>query len=417
MTHRKFTITLITLFLAVGYFQFPQSCNKDTELPPIKLNAEAVQFLEGEQWSEALEALTEITEQGSHDEKIKYYQVLCCRHLAQAAFKKRKFNDAVRHLENGLLYNNEDPILQLEMGYCYFQLSNYSRAEDAFNEVIAQCPENAPALRKLGEIYYLDNQLDKAETHWEQALALNPGDARLKKRLENLKKQLKLNAGLDTEMGMIFSVSFDGEKNPGLSEHVTNVLEEVYQDIGYNLNLYPRRQIPVLLLTKKAFFDITDSPQWAGGLYEGHIKIPMENYNPGILKSVLRHEYVHAVLYDQLSNRCPWWLNEGLAQYFSGDTVTNTRRLKLARQVLADQGAISPASLPGSIKDDKEKAGRAYALALSAVDYFVENFNVIQLQAILELMGEGQTFDSALRELTTYSFNEFENNWYEDATQ
>ncbi len=70
-------------------------------------------------------------------------------------------------------------------------------------------------------------------------------------------------------------------------------------------------------------------------------------------------------------------------------------------------------ALPGAISGDTAKAYAAYALALSAVDYMVEFFGVFQVQAIVETMADGRSFDDAVREITNYSFEEFESKWLE----
>ena len=98
---------------------------------------------------------------------------------------------------------------------------------------------------------------------------------------------------------------------------VLDILESAYYDIGAQLEAYPKRQIAVTLLTREAYFDITGSPHWTAGLYEGQIKIPVANADHSSLKIVLSHEYVHAVIFDLMGPHCPWWLIEGLAQYFS----------------------------------------------------------------------------------------------------
>lgn len=105
----------------------------------------------------------------------------------------------------------------------------------------------------------------------------------------------------------------------------------------------------MILLTNRAFFDITGSLEWAGGVYEGQIKIPVDKYDAALLRIVLTHEYVQAVIFDRLSFRCPWWLNEGLAQYLSFDRVGNKKKLDLAAKYISEGEVLSLGELPGKI--------------------------------------------------------------------
>lgn len=66
----------------------------------------------------------------------------------------------------------------------------------------------------LGEINYLNNNLDAAREHWEIALKLKPDDSYTKKRMVGLKKFDKVAENFETEAGMMFSVSFNGKEKP-----------------------------------------------------------------------------------------------------------------------------------------------------------------------------------------------------------
>jgi tetratricopeptide (TPR) repeat protein len=410
------TVLICLVFFCGAFYSYAQAQTdeagaKGRKLPPARLSKKAIELLNAGNWTEAIEELTEMFETTGSDPNLKYYLAMCYSRLGQDAFMENNFREAVTHFENGLIYTNDEPSLYFGLGFSCFKLSEYSRAENALTEVLALNPDHFPALKVLGEVYYLSDEPEKAIHFWERAVKLNEKDEALKNRLTNLKKQLKLSRDFDTEVDNIFTVTFDGERDPRLRENIISTLEDIYDKIGDRLNLYPKRRITVVLLTKESFFDITGSPGWSGGVYEGQIKLPVENYKPEPLKIILCHEYVHAVIYDMLSNRCPWWLNEGLAQYFSGDHKGNALKLNLALKILSKDNPPSLKALPGDIQGDTNKALQAYSLALAAVGYMIEYFDVYQVQSILELMGEGQSFDTAIRNTTGYSFKEFETNW------
>lgn len=413
------TLLVVSLCLAGTSLALNAGTGKNEKekvyLPSIDLNPETYQLLKNSQWEPAIEKLNEAYETINSDPNLKYYLAFCYEQLANTALNEKRYQDAINQLENAVQYVDDQPRLYLGLGAGFFSLSRYSEAEKAFSRVLELEPDHFLANKMLGEIYYLTNNMEEAREHWEAALKKEPNDTYTKKRLAGLEKYNRVAENFETETDMQFSVSFDGTQKPQLRELVLKMLGEIYQQVGQELNLYPNRQIPVILLTNQAFFNITGSPQWAGGVYEGHIKVPVDKYQPGILKIVLAHEYVHAVIFDRLSFRCPWWLNEGLAQYLSGDQAGNKLRLELGAKFIKESKVPPLEELPGKLvkNRDSKSAQLAYALALSAVQYLVDRFGMPAVQIIIDSMAEGKGFALAIRSYTGFSFTEFQENWKE----
>ena len=384
---------------------------KRNKLPSIKIDPETAAQLSAGDCAGAINGLLKAFERRDSDPGIRYYLAICYGKLGRVAYKEHRFQDAIEMFETGLTFREEEPSLYVGLGLCYLMRSDYGEAEAAFKEVIALDPNHYLAHRKLGEIYYLTNELPLALVYWTKALALNNADDSLRRRLSNLRKQMEITSNLETEVDHLFSVSFNGERNPALRDTVMGILQDAYYEIGQELNAYPNRRIAVVLLTSEEFFDITGSPRWVGGLYEGQVKIPVANYNPRILKKVLYHEYVHAVIHDIMSNRCPWWLNEGLAQYFSAENEEKKRKREWASKLIAQGVPPNLRALPGKLDNNPVLVRRAYAFALSAVDFLIDTLNIYNLQTILEEMGGGKDFDKAIWEETGYTFEEFEEAW------
>lgn len=103
----------------------------------------------------------------------------------------------------------------------------------------------------------------------------------------------------------------------------------------------------------------------------------------------------------------------------SGDQAGNKLRLELAAKFIKESKAPSLEELPGKIdkNDDSKKAQLAYALALSAVQYFVDRFGMPAVQIVIDSMAEGKSFASAIRNYTGFSFVEFQQNWKECYSQ
>ncbi len=381
-------------------------------LPSVRLSPEIMQLLKTGKWDPAIKKLIGVYKGGFADPNLKYYVAYCYEELATKAVNEKRFKDGINFFDKAIQYVDDQAHPYNGLGFSYFSLSQYEEAETAYLQALDLAPKNFQVNSMLGEICYLTNRLINAQEYWETALEIEPANKYVKKRLEGLKKTIRLSEDHEKEEDMSFSVSFNGSQKPRLRELVLNMLEDISHSIGQELQLYPNRQIPVILLTNKAFHDITGSPKWAGGAYEGHIKIPVDKYKIEPLRQVLTHEYIHAVIYDRLSYRCPWWLNEGIAQFFSGDKEGNNKKLKLAVQIIKKGSVPSLEKLSSLLKGgDPLKVKKAYALALSAVTYFIDSYGTLDLQYILDLMADGKTFGSIISEITTYSFIEFQENW------
>jgi tetratricopeptide (TPR) repeat protein len=324
-----------------------------------------------------------------------------------SAFKEQRYDDALASFEAGLRYAEDDIGLLLSHGTTCLTISEYDGAKDAYERVLALDPNNLQALKALGELYYLINEPENAEIVWSQAAALDPGDAVLKERLSTLRKQLSAVASFNVDENNHFAIAYDGMSMPALSYTILGIMEDAYYEIGGRLYLYPKRQIAVTLMTEEAFFDITGFPEWTSGLYEGQIKIPVSGADPEDLKEVLYHEFVHAVLFDQIGKRCPWWLNEGLAQYFS-HTDQNREFGPEDASFLRNTGLSEHGEV---LKMNRKDASRAYASALSAVRFLVDTHGEPNLQRIIEGMSEGKSFETAFWTATGYSFEAFEEDW------
>ena len=380
-------------------------------LPPVQMDAATYELVKNGRWAEAMDSLTDLYGEPGADPAVGAYIVYGYKSMGMSSLSKHELDLALEYFEQGLLYDNRDPDLHLGIGLCHMMRSDYDDAEFAFQNVVSFEPQSFLAHVKLGEIHYLRNELEQAAEWWREASRLKPGDKILKRRLEKLERQLALGEELDVEADRYFSVVFDGESNPELSYTVMDMLGDAYFEIGQSLFLYPKRQIAVTLVTRSEFRDITDSPEWADGLYEGQIKVPVAGYNPQVLKTVLKHEYVHAVVYDLMSSRCPWWLNEGLAQYLSDPAETLARKKRIATGLLGNGNVPSLEKFPGNIAGNAALARERYALALSAVHFFVDEFTMFNLVDALEALADGISMDDAMREATGFSMAEFQNFW------
>lgn len=203
-----------------------------------------------------------------------------------------------------------------------------------------------------------------------------------------------------------FTVSFEGPAQTSLSGSVLEALEGAYWKIGGTLSVLPTVPIPVVLYTSEQFRDITRSPSWAVGAFDGIIRIPMRGAldNPRELERVLSHEYTHALV-RQLSPRpVPIWLNEGLAAALEADD------LAWAREHVRRAGRTIPlAALRGPFRAlNDEQAGLAYATSALAARRLLDEAGGAAVANLLRDLGQGRELGAAFAHRIQRTLAEFQ---------
>jgi hypothetical protein len=245
----------------------------------------------------------------------------------------------------------------------------------------------------LAQVAYREADLDLAVKSLERAVALAPRDRNLAAQLAQWRKEASLHGSFSSAATVRFNVLFEGPAQRPVGDRVSKVLESAYWSIGKQIDIYPSVALDVILYSNKQFHDITRAPAWAGGGYDGRIRLPINGAlkAPAVLDRVVIHEYVHAVVRTAGGDRVPAWINEGLASHLEpGDKswVANALRStsdRIPLEELAD----------GFGGFDGDTALIAYAQSQVAGQLLVERLSPY-VGAFLQLLGNGHTVDQAL---------------------
>ncbi len=96
------------------------------------------------------------------------------------------------------------------------------------------------------------------------------------------------------------------------------------------------------------------------------------------------------------SNRCPAWLNEGIAQIEEGRASSSYGR-QLA-QLFAAGNEIPFNMLEGSFMSfSAPEANVAYAESLAAAEYLRDAYGMSEITSILQRLSQGSSTEAALR--------------------
>jgi hypothetical protein len=242
-------------------------------------------------------------------------------------------------------------------------------ARELFARAIEANPRLLDPYDLLGRLEYAQGNLARAIEWYERLIALAPDDKDAASKLAAWKKEAALHDSLLSQPAGRFTILFEGETQQAIANRVSDVLEAAYYRVGRALNAFGQDTITVILYTGEQFRDITQAPAWAGGAYDGRIRIPVGGaLNRGDeLDRVVVHEFVHSAI-RQVYPRTPKWLNEGLATYFEpGDHGALLRRLRGA------DGQIPLARLNAAFQTSEgTEAAVAYAQAFAATTFLAE---------------------------------------------
>lgn len=264
---------------------------------------------------------------------------------------------------------------------------------------------------RLGNDAALLGDVEAAARNYSKGAALDPDDKALKEALKRYDKLRSAEAGMGTRDGAHFIVKYEGGENAVAGHLIGVLLEEAYAKVGADLGFYPDDTITALLYSRERFRDITRSPEWSGGIYDGRIKLPAGGIYDKTeeLEKVIFHEYTHAVVHRLSGGRAPVWLNEGLAMYEEGyRQEVYAGRLRQ----LAATGKLALAPIEGSFMAlDAEGAQVAYLLSLSATEHLIKEFGIFSVRSVLEKLASGMELDEAFSGALYLSYAEFEKGW------
>ena len=208
----------------------------------------------------------------------------------------------------------------------------------------------------------------QALEYWRASLEIAP-IPEVEKLYRQVERETKGDQSNDRLYGMRVLLRYESSTIPAdTARQMTAVLDQQFARISSELGCSAEERVIAIVQSKDAYRKSTDTAEWNGGQFDGKIRVPI--FDPRIVDSTLlrslAHETTHACL--TMLGHWPAWLQEGVAQKLSGDTLNAVQQKKLAE--LARHGKLPRLS---NLKQDwsrmdAQHAAEAYALSLAAVE-------------------------------------------------
>jgi tetratricopeptide (TPR) repeat protein len=325
---------------------------------------------------------------------------------AQFEISVGDFERAGDHYNVGLRFDPDNIGLLLASAYLHLRRSEYSAAADVLDHAHRIDPDSAEVAKLSGWAYYGLNRAADAVTQWKRAMELKP-DEETKHALEKAERDAQEEAEYHEGETAHFRLKYNGGAAPELAEAVLKTLESEFDEISATLNYVPPEPIGVILYTNQTFTDITRAPSWSGALNDGRLRIPVEGLTTmtNELARVLKHELTHSFVAQKTGERCPVWLQEGIAQYMEGKrSRVNAGTLSAAFEQHMEISLLSYES--SWLTLPKDAASNAYAWSLAVVETIMTENGVDDLERILDRIAAGSSTEDAIHAVLHEDYSE-----------
>jgi tetratricopeptide (TPR) repeat protein len=308
------------------------------------------------------------------------------------------FPKAKGYYESALRFQPDNATLLIYYAATLMRTGHAAEALSYAQHAASIAPDSPDAIAMLGFVQFASDHTPDAIRSWKKSLTLRP-DATVSQYLARAERESTAESDFSQRESSHFNLHFEGNATSEVFRRdLLATLDSEYDDLVRDLGYSPHNNIAVTLYTQQAFFDVTRAPSWSGAINDGKLRIPIsgvQTITPE-LSRILKHELTHSFVSQMSSNRCPTWLNEGIAQIEEGKSSTTYGR-QLA-QLFAAGAEIPFNVLEGSFMTfDTPHATAAYAESLAATEYIRDAYGMSEIARILERLSQGSSTEAALR--------------------
>ena len=381
--------------------------------PTVPLGQEGIELYERGSYLEALDKFLEASKKNPEDIVLKKNVAICYATLGWQEIEKGNLEKAESYLTDALQFDKNDYLAYKGLGYIMDMKGDLESAETYYTKALALNPNDDDVKLLLGMVFYNREKLGDALSLLKNYSQRHPEDRDVKSYIEKIEREYSIEGAFDRKEGSHFIIKYEGSSREVVGEFLLTTLEETYVRVGAKLGHYPTQKIAVILYADKDFREATKTPDWAGAIYDGKIRIPIKGLTGRTqeLTKMVTHEYTHAVVFDMAGMSCPIWLNEGLAQYIEGVSVEE-----------ADGVVIDYIELYGAPPSLRELEGSfmglsgsgayvAYMTSLSATNYLIKKFGIGFVSDLLYDMNEGKNIEQSFQETFYISYDDFMSRW------
>ena len=329
--------------------------------------------------------------------------------LARERLIAKDPGEAVKLLQGALARDPRSLAALHVLAEAQLALGDARAARETASRAVRVDEKNARSHALLADAYVAMGDRVAAEVEYRESLRLH-ADPEVQRRLAGLAP-----AQARPETGGQFRLSYDAAETHPLGPAVLETLGAAFVEYARRFGFRPQDPIAVVLQTEATFQD-PRTPEWAAGVNDGSIRLPVGGQSGTKLTArqvaLLRHELAHSFIAARTGGNCPTWLQEGVSQWLEGG---DPAREDAGLAPLARAGKLHPlltleAPFQGLPAAD---VPRAYAESLSAVAHIIRRRGEAGLVRLLNALGDRHPSEEALPVALALSYPEFQKSWEE----
>lgn len=365
-----------------------------------RLNNDAVALNAAGQFGDAAERLREAVAEAPQEAALQRNLRVVLLNWGIAELNADRPDAAVPLLEEALAIE-EDAMVLSALGIARVGQGQYAAGRDLLERAAARGAENPATLTALARACRQLGDRAAAVEALHRAREAGAGGAEFDALVTRLERELDAEWDFAETRSAHFTIGFAGGERDSntAAELVARGLEDAYFHVGAQLDVYPDERIAVVLYASEDFHDVTQTPSWTAGVYDGRIKLPVGGLvasDHDVLERTLRHEYGHVLVHLLSRSRCPVWLNEGLA--IAAEEQEPGDRTDWAHRTLAGEELFRLAELEGPFTAlPAARVPVAYAQSYLAVRTLLDRHGARRMRELLANLGTGTPFADAFR--------------------
>jgi len=364
--------------------------------------SQVIDFMDQKNYTGALELLDELEELMPNPMRISHLHASAYLGSGYQFMEAGDFSAAHHAFLEGRRYNADNLHLWQGEAMVLLRTGQYAGAVSILDQTLGLDPRSSVTYLLLGRAYYADGRMPEALDALSKSITLGGGE-QATALWNKVGREWQIEQQMENEVSGHFHLAFvDDDQIVQLAKEVLKKLEKAYIELGSDLAYYPDVRVPVLLYSSEDFSEVTRSPHWAGGIYDGKIRLPLGGMRQMTesLEGLLYHEYTHVLVHFMADGQAPAWLNEGLAELAE-------RRISWApiphfQDAVASGQPVDWDSLAKPFSSlDAKLVSLAYEQSYSMVHFMVDRFGWHNMSALLRRLSDRQPWPEAVAETYT----------------
>ena len=356
-----------------------------------------------------------------NDAEVRKAALLHLRNRGVDLLSKSQFSDAAPVFGEVLDLDPANGDAQLGLGFCRYKERSFGEALDPLEKAVKAFPTRADAFSALAYTYYWLDDLEPAERCIQEARKLNPDY----KDAEVIAKQIAAERKAESESQVIrgdtFVIKFKGAAaDAAFGNEVLAYLEQAAVELEKRLDGSLQGPLRVVLHTDEEFRDQLKVPDHVRGYYSSgerkiHVPAARAQSDPEGFHKTLTHELTHALIH-AMTEDCPTWLHEALAQECAGQIgaaeAARSRAAFAARDARGELIALPALEEAFATSRDNAKVfGELYIQAWCILDYLGTTYGRDKFPELIKTLGSGASIDAACSAVFGKTLEEIDADW------